>query len=232
MSREYEAFSYSVAHDLRSPLRSIDGFSQTLLDDHAAQLDGEARRCLVRVQESARYMAHLIDNLLLLARITQGEIQRAPVDLSAVGRDVVDELQREMPEHRVDVCIADGLQCEGDGRLIRIAFANLLGNAWKFTRQRIDPRIEIGVTREAGRTVFLIRDNGAGFDMAFSDKLFGVFQRLHAQREFEGTGIGLATVQRIVRRHGGQIWADAAVGRGATFYFTLDEGSVPSMTPR
>jgi PAS domain S-box-containing protein len=232
MSREYEAFSYSVAHDLRSPLRSIDGFSQTLLDDHAAQLDGEGRRCLVRVQESARYMAHLIDNLLLLARITQGEIQRAPVDLSAVGRDVVDELQREMPEHRVDVCIADGLQCEGDGRLIRIAFANLLGNAWKFTRQRVDPRIEIGVTREAGRTVFLIRDNGAGFDMAFSDKLFGVFQRLHAQREFEGTGIGLATVQRIVRRHGGQIWADAAVGRGATFYFTLDEGSVASMTPR
>ena len=228
MSREYEAFSYSVAHDLRAPLRGIDGFSQTLLDDHAAQLDSEGRSCLVRVQQSARYMAQLIDHLLMLARITQDEIRREPIDLSALAREVADQLDRELPGHRACVCIAAGLTCEGDGPLIRIALTNLLGNAWKFTQKRADPRIELGVTHEPGRTVFFIRDNGAGFDMAFSGKLFGVFQRLHSPREFAGTGIGLATVQRIVRRYGGTIWADAAVDHGATFYFTLGDREVRS----
>jgi PAS domain S-box-containing protein len=228
MSLEYEAFSYSVAHDLRAPLRGIDGFSQTLLDDHAEQLDGEGRRCLLRVQESARYMAQLIDSLLLLAQITQDEIRREPIDLSAIACEIVGQLQSELPDRRVDVCIAEGLSCEGDGRLIRIAFSNLLGNAWKFTQQRADPRIEFGLTYEANHAVFFVRDNGAGFDMAFSGKLFGVFQRLHSQREFAGIGIGLATAQRIVRRHGGKIWAEGAVGRGATFYFTLGDARTRS----
>jgi len=228
LSREYEAFSYSVAHDLRTPLRGIDGFSQTLLEDHAEQLDADGRRCLTRVQESARYMARLIDHLLMLARITQDDIQLAPVDLSAIAREVVSQLESEMPDHRVEACIAEGLTCDGDARLLRIAFSNLLGNAWKFTQKRPAPRVEFGATQEASRTVFYFRDNGAGFDMAFSGKLFGVFQRLHTQREFEGTGIGLATVQRIVTRHGGKIWADAAVGHGATFYLTLGAGTAGS----
>ena len=210
------------ADALRFRLAAMEEFSQVLLEDHAAPLDGDGRRSLERAQQSASSMAQRIEHLLLLAQITQDQIRRDPVDVSAIAREIADQLQRAMPDPRVDLCIADGLICHGDGGLLRIAIANLLGNAWKFTRQRAAPRIELGVTQEPGRAVWFVRDNGAGFDMAYSGKLFGVFQRLHAPHEFAGTGIGLATVQRIVNRHGGTIWADAAVDQGATFYFTLE----------
>ena len=210
------------ADALRFRLAAMEEFSQVLLEDHAAPLDGDGRRSLERAQQSASSMAQRIEHLLLLAQITQDQIRRDPVDVSAIAREIADQLQRAMPDPRVDLCIADGLICHGDGGLLRIAIANLLGNAWKFTRQRAAPRIELGVTQEPGRAVWFVRDNGAGFDMAYSGKLFGVFQRLHAPHEFAGTGIGLATVQRIVNRHGGTIWADAAVDQRATFYFTLE----------
>ena len=225
-SREFEAFSYSVAHDLRSPLRGIDGFSQVLLDDHSGKLDAEGKYYIQRVRESAQHMAQLIDALLALARISQSDIRRERVDLSAIARETLRRLQSEQPDRTVDLRVTDGLTCLGDSRLIQIALANLFANAWKFTGKRPDPRIEFGVTHDGERDAFFISDNGAGFDMAFSEKLFGVFQRLHANAEFEGIGIGLATVQRIVRRHGGRIWADAALEHGATFYFTLDDRSI------
>ena len=227
-SREFEAFSYSVAHDLRSPLRAIDGFSQALLEDSAERLGPEGQFCIQKVRESAQHMAQLIDALLALARISQSDIRRERVDLSAIARETLRRLQSEQPERSIDVRVADGLTCVGDSRLIQIAFTNLLGNAWKFTGKRPDPRIEFGVTREDERDAFFVSDNGAGFDMAFAEQLFGVFQRLHASAEFDGIGIGLATVQRIVRRHGGRIWANAAPERGATFYFTLDDRIVAS----
>jgi light-regulated signal transduction histidine kinase (bacteriophytochrome) len=170
-----------------------------------------------------RYMAQLIDSLLSLARISQTDIRHERVDLTAIARDASHRLQSASPERKVECRIADDLTCQGDDRLLRIVFTNLLGNAWKFTGNRPDPQIEFGVDDNEARRTFFVRDNGAGFDMAFSDKLFGVFQRLHAGNEFEGTGIGLATVQRIVRRHGGRIWANAAPDRGATFYFTLPD---------
>jgi PAS domain S-box-containing protein len=222
-SHEFEAFSYSVAHDLRSPLRGIDGFSQAILEYHSDGMDPQAKRYLAKVRESAQYMAQLIESLLALARISQGDLTREPVDLSALVRDTSRRLQSEHPDRSVVVQIAEGLTCQGDSRLLGIAFENLLGNAWKFTGKRPDPRIEFGVTQNNARSAFFVSDNGAGFDMAFSDKLFGVFQRLHAGTEFEGTGIGLATVQRIIRRHGGRIWAEGAPEQGATFYFTIDD---------
>jgi light-regulated signal transduction histidine kinase (bacteriophytochrome) len=221
--REFEAFSYSVAHDLRAPLRGIDGFSQALLEGYSDNMDATAKRYLVKVRESTQYMAQLIDCLLALARISQGDIQREQVDLSAIAHETLRRLQTEYPDRSVDVQIADGLTCQGDSRLLGIAFANLLGNAWKFTGKRTDPRVEFGVTRNGARNAFFVADNGAGFDMAYSEKLFGVFQRLHTGTEFEGTGIGLATVQRIIRRHGGRIWAEGVPEQGATFYFTLDD---------
>jgi light-regulated signal transduction histidine kinase (bacteriophytochrome) len=168
-------------------------------------------------------MAQLIESLLALARISQADLKQEQVDLSALAREASLRLQTEHPEREVDVEITDGLTCQGDSRLLGIAFANLLGNAWKFTGRRQDPRVKFGVAQNGTGSTFFVSDNGAGFDMAFSDKLFGVFQRLHTGTEFEGTGIGLATVQRIVRRHGGRIWAEGAPEKGATFYFTLDE---------
>ena len=222
-SREFEAFSYSVAHDLRAPLRGIDGFSLAILEYHSDGMDAEAKRYLAKVRESAQYMAQLIESLLSLARISQGEFQRERVDLSALAHETSRRMQTEHPGRSVDLRIADGLTCHGDSRLLGIAFANLLSNAWKFTGRRPDPRIEFGITRNDSKHAYFVSDNGAGFDMAFSDKLFGVFQRLHTGSEFEGTGIGLATVQRIVRRHGGRIWAQGAPEQGATFYFTLDD---------
>ncbi len=224
-NRELEAFSYSVAHDLRTPLRGIDGFSQALLEDYAEKLDGEGRRYLGRVRESAQHMAQLIDSLLALARITKGDVRRDRVDLSALAKATADRLRVSHPDRAVDVHVAPGLVDIGDGRLLSAAFDNLLGNAWKFTRHQPHARIEFGrlaLTGDAPAPYF-VRDNGAGFDMAFASKLFGVFQRLHTTDEFEGTGIGLATVQRIVRRHGGRIWAEGKVGQGAAFFFTLNE---------
>jgi PAS domain S-box-containing protein len=223
-SQEFEAFSYSVAHDLRAPLRGIDGFSQALLEDYGPRLDAEGKRYLAQVRQSAQHMAQLIENLLKLARVTQSDLSRERVDLTGVAAAVVRRLQASQPEREVEVVVHDALMASGDGRLLEIVLENLLGNAWKFTRQCEQPRIEFGFDRQDGRSAFFVRDNGAGFDMTHAAKLFGVFQRLHTTQEFEGTGIGLATVQRIIRRHGGRAWAEGDVGRGATFYFTLEEG--------
>ena len=230
-NKELEAFSYSVAHDLRAPLRSIDGFSRMLLKEHAASLDGEGRTYLGYIRESAQHMGRLIDDLLSLSRVIRSEFQRQHVDLTTIALDVTARLRRDHPERQVAVAVADNLIAEGDVRLLTIALENLIGNAWKFSGKRADARIEVGVRDEAGHRAYLVRDNGAGFDMTYASKLFGVFQRLHSNSEFEGTGIGLATVQRIVRRHGGRIWAEGQVEQGATFFFTLEEDASAKRPP-
>jgi light-regulated signal transduction histidine kinase (bacteriophytochrome) len=222
-SKELEAFSYSVAHDLRAPLRSIDGFSQALLEDCGDRLDANGKRYLRHVREAAQQMGELIDDLLNLSRVTRAELRRERVDVSALGRAVLAKLQEAQPDRRVEVVVHDGLTAQADPRLLEVVLTNLLGNAWKFTGKREAARIELAVEAFERPPVFFVRDNGAGFDGKYMDKLFGVFQRLHTTQEFEGTGIGLATVQRIVRRHGGRVWAVAEVDRGATFYFTLEE---------
>ena len=218
---ELDAFAYSVSHDLRAPLRSIDGFSQVLLEDYGAQLDESGRDSLQRVRAASQRMATLIDDLLKLARVTRSEMRTELVDLSKIARDIATELHRSTPERQVDVTIAQGLEARGDVRLLRVALENLLRNSWKYTAKQPRPRIEFATVEGNGERVFMVRDNGAGFDMQYADKLFGVFQRLHSADEFEGTGVGLATVRRIITRHGGRIWAEGAVDRGATFYFTL-----------
>jgi light-regulated signal transduction histidine kinase (bacteriophytochrome) len=220
-NRELEAFSYSVAHDLRAPLRSIDGFSQALLDDYGDKLDAEGQLHLQYVRESAQQMAQLIDGLLTLSRVTRSELRREPVDLTVLAQAVVRQLRQAEPDRQVEVVVADGLAVVGDARLFKVVLENLIGNAWKFTSKLSGARIEVGVRAEGESPTFFIRDNGAGFDMTYAAKLFGVFQRLHSTTEFEGTGIGLATVHRIVSRHGGRVWAEGAVDRGATFFFTL-----------
>jgi signal transduction histidine kinase len=220
-NKELEAFAYSVSHDLRAPLRAIDGFSQALLEDYAARLDAGGRHYLDRVRANAQRMAQLIDDLLDLSRVSRSALQREAVDLSALAREIVAELRRAQPDRQVEVVIADGLRAVGDGRLLAVALQNLLGNAWKFTARQARARIELGRTNENGHSAFFVKDDGAGFDMRYVDKLFGAFQRLHSPQEFEGNGIGLATVQRIVRRHGGRVWATGEVGNGATFYFTV-----------
>lgn len=222
-SQELEAFSYSVAHDLRSPLRSIDGFSQALLEDYADRLDAEGKKYVSHIRGSAQQMAELIDDLLELARVTRADLRRERVDLSGLVRSVLANLRGSQPERQVEVVIQDGLVAQADPRLVEVVLTNLLGNAWKFTGKRASAQIEFAVTVGERAPVYLVRDNGAGFEMAYAGKLFGVFQRLHAADEYEGTGIGLATVHRIVRRHGGRVWAEGEVDRGATFYFTLEE---------
>jgi PAS domain S-box-containing protein len=223
MNQELESFSYSVAHDLRSPLRSIDGFSQALLEDYAQLLDADGKQYLSFIRESAQHMAQLIDDLLGLSRVTRAEWHCERIDLSVLARAANTRLQRSQPERRVEVVVQDGLVADGDPRLIAVVLDNLFGNAWKFTAKREHARIEFGASSKDGKPVYFVRDNGAGFDMAFANKLFRVFQRLHTASEFEGTGVGLATVQRVVNRHGGRVWAQAQVDRGATFYFTLHE---------
>ncbi|MDP9347874.1 MAG: ATP-binding protein, partial [Gemmatimonadota bacterium] len=226
-NRELEAFSYSVSHDLRAPLRSIDGFGQALLEDYADVLDETGKGYLQRVRSASQRMAQLIDDLLELSRVTRSEMRRETVDLSAVAREIAAELEGAHPARRVEWVIDDGVTARGDPRLLRQALENLLGNAWKYTAKQPDARIEFGEVEKGAETVYFVRDNGAGFEMAYADKLFAPFQRLHSAHEFEGTGIGLATVQRILRRHGGRIWAEAEVGQGATFHFSLPlrEGS-------
>jgi two-component system, NtrC family, sensor kinase len=223
-NEELESFSYSVAHDLRAPLRSIDGFSLALLEDCGDKLDDDGRKYLHYVRDSAQQMARLIDDLLALSRVTRGELKRGETHLSSLARSVFSRLQRANPDRKVDVVVADGIVADCDDRLLTIVLENLIGNAWKFTGKRHDARIEVGMTDDDPRTYF-VRDNGAGFDMSYASKLFGVFQRLHSAADFEGTGIGLVTVQRIIRRHGGRIWAQGQVGHGAVFYFTLENGS-------
>jgi light-regulated signal transduction histidine kinase (bacteriophytochrome) len=220
-NRELEAFAYSVSHDLRSPLRSIDGFSQALLDDYADRLDDQGRTHLDRVRAATQRMGQLIDDLLKLSRVTRVEMRHEAVNLSDLGASVAADLRKRQPERDAEVVIQPGLTARGDARLLRVALENLLDNAWKFTGKRPQARIEFGALTRNNELTYFVRDNGAGFDMAFADKLFGAFQRLHAAAEFQGTGIGLATVQRIIHRHGGKVWAEGAVGNGATFYFTL-----------
>jgi signal transduction histidine kinase len=218
---ELDAFAYSVSHDLRAPLRSIDGFSQVLLEDYSARLDEAGRDSLQRVRAASQRMATLIDDLLKLARFARSEMRTEAVDLSKIAQDIAADLQRSTPERQVEFAIAPGLEARGDVRLLRVALENLLRNSWKYTAKQPRPRIEFGSVQENGERVFRVRDNGAGFDMQYADKLFGVFQRLHSAADFEGTGVGLATVRRIIARHGGRIWAEGVVDQGATFYFTL-----------
>ena len=224
INQELEAFSYSVSHDLRAPLRAIDGFSQILLKENAGQLDEKGLDRLQRVRRAAQHMGSLIDDLLKLSRVTRAELQYQSVNLSELASDVVDALRKLEPERGVAVDIAPGLSARGDPKLLRIALDNLLGNAWKFTSRTEEARIGFGRADTEHGPAFAVSDNGAGFDMAYADKLFGAFQRLHDTGEFPGTGIGLATVQRVVHKHGGRIWARAEVGRGATFNFTLGAG--------
>lgn len=221
VNRELEAFSYSVSHDLRAPLRSIDGFSKALLEDCGDSLDETGRGYLMRVRNAAQRMGNLIDDILKLARVSRSELTNDLVDLSLLARRICADLRQREPQRNVEVAIAPNLQLRGDPRLLQIALENLLQNAWKFSSKRELAKIEFGQTTRGGETIFFVRDNGAGFDMAHAEKLFGVFQRLHAMTEFEGTGIGLATVQRIVAKHGGRVWGEAEKDRGATFFFAL-----------
>ena len=220
-NQELEAFSYSVSHDLRSPLRSIDGFSQALLEDMEGRLDANAAGHLARIRAASQRMASLIDDLLSLSRITRTDLTMKRVDLSAMARAICEELAAAQPGRKVIVAVEDGLAAMADPRLTRQVLENLIGNAWKFTSKRSDARVEFGSVAGADGPVFVVRDNGAGFDPAYADRLFGVFQRLHAMTDFPGTGVGLAIVERIVKRHGGRVWAESAVGQGASFYFTL-----------
>ncbi len=220
-NRELDAFSYSVAHDLRAPLRAMDGFSAMLLEDYAARLDEPGREYLQHIRESSQMMARLIDDLLTLSRVSRGELRREPVNLSEIAEALAETLQAAAPERRVDFAIAPEIMAQGDSLLLQQVLQNLLQNAWKFTAKHARARIEFGRLERAGRPVYFVRDDGAGFDSHYAHKLFGVFQRLHSMQEFEGTGIGLAIVERIVRRHGGRVWAEGAVEGGAIFYFTL-----------
>ena len=236
-NRELEAFSYSVSHDLRAPLRSIEGFGKILLEDHASKLDDEARSHLDRIRTATRRMGQLVEDLLNLSRVTRGDFHLTAVDLSGMAGDIAENLKKEHPERDAEFVISAGITAEGDERLLRTALENLLGNAWKFTGRNGRCRIEFGAfacgslntdcgikyapSIEQGKTIYYVRDNGAGFDMSHAEKLFAPFQRLHDAQEFPGTGIGLATVQRIIRRHGGKVWAEGEVGKGAAVYFTL-----------
>ena len=218
---ELESFSYSVAHDLRAPLRAIDGFSQLLLERHGSQLDAEGMAYLQRVRNAAARMSHLIDALLSLARIGRAELQVVELDLSLLVETLAQELATAHPDRKVSLHIEPGLRVHADPQLLRLAISNLLDNAWKFTARRAQARIEFGVVSGAQLPTYFVRDNGAGFDPAYADKLFGAFERLHSEREFPGTGIGLAIVKRVITRHGGTIWATSQTNRGATFSFTL-----------
>jgi signal transduction histidine kinase len=222
LNRELEAFSYSVSHDLRAPLRSIDGFAQALREDWGDQLDETAQDHLSRVRNAAQRMGQLIDDLLKLSRLTRSQIQRTDVDLSQLAREVAKELTDRNPSRNVTLKITDGLHAWCDQALARILLENLLGNAWKFTTKIQEPRVEFDVVPATRPSMFVVRDNGAGFDLKYVDKLFAPFQRLHGEREFPGTGIGLATVQRIVHKHGGSVRTSAEVGKGAAFFFTLE----------
>ncbi len=221
VNKEMESFSYSVSHDLRAPLRSMDGFSLVLLEDYSDKLDERGKDYLQRVRSATQRMGMLIDDMLSLSRVTRSEMKRELVDLSSLVQSIAAELQKSQSTCQVEFIIAPGLTANGDARLLRILLENLLGNAWKFTGTHPKARIEFGTTQVDGEQVFFIRDDGVGFDMKYADKLFGVFQRLHGASEFPGTGVGLATVQRIVHRHGGRVWAEGEVEKGATFYFTL-----------
>jgi light-regulated signal transduction histidine kinase (bacteriophytochrome) len=219
--KELEAFSYSVSHDLRAPLRQIDGFGLALLEDYGPRLDAEGQANLHWIRDGTQRMARLIDDLLKLSRITRTRLRAEPVDLSALATEVTSGLRRAHPQQTITSTLEAGLTADGDRGLLLIVLENLLGNSWKFTRNEAHGEVAFGAVASDGPLAYFVRDNGAGFDMAYADRLFGAFQRLHSEQEFEGTGIGLATVQRAVARHGGRVWAEGAVGEGATIWFTL-----------
>ncbi len=219
--RELDAFSYSVSHDLRGPLNRIGGFSQALLEDYASQLDQQGQDYLRRIGNSSRQMTELIDDLLKLSKVSRMEINHEPVEISALVNVCLKELQAREPQRNLEILITPGLIVEGDTTLLRIVLENLIDNAWKYTGQEEKATIEFGLTEQDGRSAYYIRDNGAGFDMKYASKLFTAFQRLHSEQEFSGTGIGLSIVSRIIKRHGGEIWAEGEPGKGACFYFTL-----------
>ena len=224
-NRELEAFNYSVAHDLRAPLRGIDSFSQLLIERHSQQLDEEGLAYLARVRSAAGRMSQLIDALLSLAQVGRGELQPIDLDFSYLVQSVASELAAANPERSVAVTIAPRMRAYGDSRLLRIVVANLLENAWKFTGRREQPVIEVGLRQNTKVPTYCVRDNGAGFDQEYASRLFGAFQRLHSDRDFPGTGIGLAIVHRVIERHGGTVWAESRPEQGATFYFTLPKKS-------
>jgi light-regulated signal transduction histidine kinase (bacteriophytochrome) len=230
-NKELEAFSYSVSHDLRAPLRGIDGFSKALLENYGDRLDDQGRRHIERVRAGAHKMSRLIDDMLNLSRLGRSPLHKVPVDLSFIARDAIADLREKDSARAVTIDIPDGISAVGDAALINIVLVNLLGNAWKFTAKQPDARIALEFRRVAAtkttndETIFAVSDNGAGFDMAYAAKLFMPFHRLHRDSEFEGTGIGLATVHRLISRHGGRIWADSTPGKGATFFFTLGANS-------
>jgi signal transduction histidine kinase len=221
INRELEAFSYSVSNDLRAPLLAFDGMSKALLEDYGAKLDKKAKDYLLRMRRASQRMTSVFDGLQSLFRLTSGEIHREPIDITGLAKEVTREIRAEEPSRKVKVEIAEGMKSSGDKRLVRILLANLLNNAWKFTASENEPRIEVGTEIVDGESRVYVRDNGVGFDMIYVHRLFGAFQRLHSQSDFEGAGIGLATARRIINRHGGRIWAEGAVGEGATFYFVL-----------
>ena len=220
-NRELEAFSYSVSHDLRAPLRAIEGFSQALEDDCADRLDERGHDYLGRVRKATMRMAELIDALLTLARVTRAQVNHERIDLADMARAIADDLAEREPQRHVEFAIVEKAEIDGDGNLLRVALDNLLANAWKFTGKQELGHIEFGAIASGPRPTFYVRDDGAGFDMTYVDRLFGAFQRLHGNDDFAGTGIGLATVQRIVHRHGGRVWAEGKLGEGATFYFSI-----------
>ena len=236
-NKELESFSYSVSHDLRTPLRALDGFSKMLLEEYGEQLGGDGKRYLNVIRQNATHMAALIDDLLAFSRLGRAELTKKRVNVCEIVRQAIEDLEPEQNSRRIEFVVRDLPWCDADPRLLRQVFVNLLGNAIKYTRPREAARIEVGTRtvadlnregepapddlRDGGRAVYYVRDNGVGFDMRYADKLFGVFQRLHRKEEFEGTGVGLATVQRIVHKHGGRVWAKGEPGAGAVFYLTL-----------
>jgi light-regulated signal transduction histidine kinase (bacteriophytochrome) len=223
-NKELEAFAYSVSHDLRAPLRSIEGFGQALQEDYAGYLDDQGLDYLNRIRSASKRMGLLIDDLLELSRLTRGEVHRKKLNLTAMARRVLEEFQRAEPERKVEWSVEEKLTARADERLVTAVLENLLGNAWKFTSRRKEAKIEFGAcAAPEGERAFCVRDNGAGFNMDHADKLFHAFQRLHTMQEFPGNGIGLATAQRIIHRHGGRVWAEGKPENGAAFYFTLPE---------
>jgi two-component system, sensor histidine kinase and response regulator len=221
VNRELEAFSYSVSNDLRAPLLAFDGLSQALLEDYGGRLDKKAKDYLLRMRRASQRMTSVFDGLQSLFRLTSGEIHREQIDMTTLAREIVDEVRTENPDRKVKVHVAEGMTTSGDKRMLRILLANLITNAWKFSSLEAEPKIEVGNEIVDGEPRMFVRDNGVGFDMIYAHRLFGAFQRLHSQSDFPGAGIGLATARRIVNRHGGRIWAEGAVGEGATFYFAI-----------
>jgi len=222
-NKELESYSYSIAHDLRGPLRTITAFSQILLEDADKKLNDQEKDSLYRIVNAGKFMAELIDDILELSRITRINIEYNEVNLSALAEECLQRLRSTEPDRNVDIQIQQNMRAKGDLRLLRIVLQNLLSNSWKFTRECDSPKIQFGVTNNEEKPAYFVKDNGVGFDVKYADKIFGIFQRLHTREEFDGTGIGLASVQRVVNRHGGKVWVNAKDHKGATFYFTLPE---------